>query len=145
MDNHMKLQFEAISDNELIARNAVAFFILPLNPDISELSDVKTAVSEAVTNSIVHGYKSRGGVVTLECSIQDNVIHIVISDDGCGIPDVEKAVQPFFTTSEEDERSGMGFTIMQSFMSVLNVESTLNVGTTVRMSKVLGAGKREDA
>lgn len=145
MNNYMRLECNAISENELFARNAVALFALPLEPDVSELSDIKTAVSEAVTNCIVHAYRGRGGIIELECAIEEQTLHIKISDKGSGISDVEKAVQPFYTTLADDERSGMGFTIMQTFMSDFKVESALGKGTSVSMSKVIGAGKREDA
>lgn len=145
MVNRMRFECDSISSNELFARNAVAFFALPLDPDLSELSDIKTAVSEAVTNCIVHAYAGKQGVITVECVIEDKTLHIKVSDEGCGIPDVEKALQPFYTSLPDEERSGMGFTIMQTFMSDFKVESALGKGTTISMSKVIGAGKKENA
>jgi stage II sporulation protein AB (anti-sigma F factor) len=145
MTNRMRIECDAISSNELFARNAVAFFALPLEPNLSELSDIKTAVSEAVTNCIVHAYAGRKGVVAVECESEGKTLHIKVSDEGCGIADVEKALQPFYTSLPDEERSGMGFTIMQTFMSDFKVESEVGKGTTVSMSKTIGAGKREDA
>ncbi|MBP5242814.1 MAG: anti-sigma F factor [Clostridia bacterium] len=145
MENYMRLECEAISENEIFTRNAVAFFALPLEPDISELSDIKTAVSEAVTNCIVHAYGKGKGIITLECKIEGRTLHIKVSDKGRGIDNVEEAIQPFFTTLPDEERSGIGFTIMQTFMSDFKVESALSQGTTVFMSKVIGTGKKEDA
>lgn len=145
MNNHMRLECEAISENEIFARNAVALFVLPLEPDLTELSDIKTAVSEAVTNCIVHAYGGQGGTIAIECSLEERTIHIKIADNGKGIADVEEAMQPFFTTLPGEERSGMGFTIMQTFMSDFKVESVLDKGTTVFMSKTIGAGKKENA
>ena len=145
MTNYMKLEIAAHSVNEAFARSAVAAFTLPLGPSLSELSDIKTAVSEAVTNSIVHAYrKQKGdGIIKIECSTQaeekGGVLHITVSDYGCGITDVEKAILPFYTTLADDERSGMGFTIMQTFMSDFSVESTQGKGTVVHMTKkILG-------
>lgn len=145
MVNYMRLECDAISENEIFARNTVAFFALPLEPDVSELSDIKTAVSEAVTNCIVHAYGGKGGVIKIECRTEGNVLHIKIADEGCGIKDLQEAVQPFFTTLPDEERSGMGFTIMQTFMSDFKVESVLGKGTVVTMSKAIGAGKKENA
>lgn len=141
MDNYMKLEIAAISKNEGFARSAVAAFALELNPSLAELSDVKTAVSEAVTNSVVHAYKQKDDErkILIECEIEKaetgGVLHIRVTDFGVGIEDVEKAVAPFFTTMADDERSGMGFTIMQTFMDDFSLESELGKGTTVRMRK----------
>ena len=143
--NEMQLKFLSRSENEIFARNAVAAFALPLNPSLSELSDVKTAVSEAVTNSIVHGYAGGEGWITLNCKTEDNVLHIEISDSGKGIADVEQAKQPFYTPLADEERSGMGFTIMQTFMTAFSVESRQGAGTTVKMSKRFGARAELDA
>ena len=123
----MKLEIAAIGENESFARSAVAAFALCLNPSFSELSDIKTAVSEAVTNCIVHAYteKTEDNKIIIECQTEENatggILHIKISDIGCGIADVSKAVAPFFTTLEDEERSGMGFTIMQTFMTEFSV------------------------
>ncbi|MDE7086574.1 MAG: anti-sigma F factor [Clostridia bacterium] len=133
--NYLKLQFYSLSRNQAFARDAVAAFCLELNPTLSDLSDVKTAVSEAVTNCTVHAYKNRLGLITLECEIEGSSLHIKVSDTGDGIPDVDKAVQPFFTTLPDDERSGMGFTIMQTFMDEFRVNSVKGEGTVVYMVK----------
>ena len=144
----MKLEIAALSENESFARSAVAAFALYLNPSISELEDIKTAVSEAVTNSVVHAYAGGGAQnkISIECRAEKTqeggVLHITVSDGGCGIEDVEKAVLPFYTTLENDERSGMGFTIMQTFMDGFALESEKGRGTKVRMFRKLG-GNRE--
>ncbi len=143
--NEMILKFPARSENEVFARNAVAAFALPLNPSISELSDVKTAVSEAVTNCIVHGYREREGWVTVLCRTEGSRLDVEISDEGRGIEDVERALRPFFTTLPGEERSGMGFTIMQTFMTGFSVESVPGKGTKVTMSKVFSAREQRDA
>ncbi len=141
MKNYMKLELLAVSENEGFARNAVAAFALSLNPTVSELSDIKTAVSEAVTNCIVHAYRHAGGEqkIVIECIAEENkdggILHIAIADQGCGIENLTQALTPFFTTLEGEERSGMGFTIMQTFMSDFSVKSEQGKGTTVRMSK----------
>ena len=138
----MKLEIAALSENESFARSAVAAFALPLNPSFSDLSDIKTAVSEAVTNCIVHAYKGGEGKILIECRIEKalhgGILHIDITDYGCGIEDVEEAIAPFFTTLESDERSGMGFTVMQTFSTFFKVESKLGVGTRVSMQKAVG-------
>lgn len=133
--NYLKLQFYSLPQNQAFARDAVAAFCLELNPSLSDLSDVKTAVSEAVTNCTVHAYRENLGLVTVECEIDDGSLHIKVSDTGRGIDDVEKAVQPFFTTLPSDERSGMGFTIMQTFMDEFRVNSVRGEGTVVYMAK----------
>ncbi len=133
--NYLKLQFYSYPRNQAFARDAVAAFCLELNPSLSDLSDVKTAVSEAVTNCTVHAYKNECGMVEVECEIEDNKLHIKVSDRGAGIADVKKAVQPFYTSLPSDERSGMGFTIMQTFMDEFSVESVYGEGTVVYMSK----------
>ena len=135
MQNKMSLSFISISQNEAFARNVIASFMLTLNPTLTEISDVKTAVSEAVTNAIVHGYKNEIGIVEINAEIDGEIIHIEIKDGGVGIENVDLAKEPFFTTGEESERSGMGFTVMSSFMDSLEVISKLNEGTTVKMSK----------
>lgn len=137
--NEMELKFLSRSENEIFARNAVAAFILPLNPSLAELSDVKTAVSEAVTNAIVHGYGGKEGWIVLRCRTEKKCLHIEISDSGKGIDDVERAQQPFYTTASEEERSGMGFTIMQTFMNKFSLQSERGAGTTVVMEKDFGA------
>ena len=135
MNNKMKITFLSLSENEAFARNAVASFILPLNPTLTEISDLKTAVSEAVTNAIVHGYPDSVGEIVLEAEIEDGCVHIKIADSGVGIEDLPKALEPFYTTKIESERSGMGFTIMKSFMDDVDVKSKLNDGTIINMSK----------
>ena len=143
--NKMQLKFLSKSENEVFARNVVAAFALPLNPTLSELSDVKTAVSEAVTNAIVHAYSNEEGWISLDCAIDGGSLHITVSDSGKGIADIEQALTPFFTTLPGEERSGMGFTIMQTFMSSFSVESKLGEGTKVSMSKSFGARAEENA
>ena len=134
-NNYLKLEFLSLPENQAFARDAVAAFCLPLNPTLSQLSDVKTAVSEAVTNCTVHAYREAPGIVTVECTTDGNCLHITIGDKGAGIADVEAAVQPFFTTLPSYERSGMGFTIMQTFMDEFSVRSEKGAGTLVSMSK----------
>lgn len=136
-DNEMKLEFLSKSCNEAFARIAVAAFASQLDPTIEEIADIKTAVSEAVTNSIIHGYENKEGIVKLHCMIKDNSIIIQVSDTGIGIEDVNTAKEPLYTSKPNLERSGMGFTIMQSFMDELNVESVVNLGTKVTMRKVI--------
>lgn len=144
--NEMQLKLMACSENELFARNTVAAFALPLNPSLSELSDIKTAVSEAVTNCIVHGYAGReNGWITIVCRIEGDTLHIRISDSGKGIANVQEALTPFYTTLSGEERSGMGFTIMQTFMSSFAVESKVGAGTTVSMTKDFGVRAEADA
>ena len=143
--NYLKLQFYSLPQNQAFARDAVAAFCLELNPSLSALSDVKTAVSEAVTNCTVHAYRENTGIVTVECEIEGNELHIKVSDTGKGIADIDKAVQPFFTTLPSDERSGMGFTIMQTFMDDFSVKSQEGGGTVVSMSKKFEAEVAENA
>ena len=135
MENEMKLEFISKSNNEAFARIAVAAFVSSLDPTIEEISDIKTAVSEAVTNSIVHGYENKIGIVSIKCKIINRKIIIEISDGGKGIENVELAKQPLYTSKPNLERSGMGFTIMESFMDKLIVESVLGVGTKITMEK----------
>ena len=138
MNNHMRLEFDAISQNELFARNVVALFALPLEPSLSELSDVKTAVSEAVTNCIVHAYREEAGEITIEVKLcEGRLIRIDIRDRGCGIENVKQAREPLFTTDAAGERSGMGFTVMESFCDELRVTSRKDRGTTVTLLKRL--------
>ena len=135
MENEMKLEFISKSNNEAFARIAVAAFVSSLDPTIEEISDIKTAVSEAVTNSIVHGYEDKIGIIHITCRIINRKVFIEISDNGKGIENVELAKQPLYTSKPNLERSGMGFTIMESFMDKLVVESVLGVGTKVTMEK----------
>ena len=137
--NHMRLTFDSRSENESLARVAVSAFLSQLSPTIEELNDVKTAVSEAVTNCIVHGYRGAFGEVALDATLTDaNEIEIDIADKGCGIEDIERAMTPFYTSQPEMERAGMGFAVMQSFMDALNVTSKVGEGTSVRMRKRIG-------
>ncbi len=173
MKNEMELIFDAISANEGFARVAVAAFISHLNPTLEELDDIKTAVSEAVTNSIIHGYENLGGYCTrspenhevlpgereayferqtihpgkvrIYCQLEEDVLHIEISDAGKGIADLEQAMEPLFTSKPELERSGMGFAFMEAFMDDLEVESSLGKGTTVRMTKKVGTSSWIDS
>ena len=133
--NEMVLEIPALSENESFARVVVGAFLARLNPTLEELSDVKTAVSEAVTNAIVHGYGNRGGSIVIRAAVEGLELTVEITDEGRGIEDVEQAMQPFFTTQPEQERSGMGFTVMESFMDELEVHSEPGHGTTVRMVK----------
>ena len=134
-DNYMVLQFPSKSCNEAFARSAVACFAAQLDPTMEELGDIRTAVSEAVTNAIVHAYPNELGTVTVRCRIlKDNVLDIVVKDKGVGIPDVEQAKRPMFTTGGAD-RSGMGFTIMESFMTAFELSSEPGKGTTVHMRR----------
>ena len=140
-ENHMKLEFSAKSENEAFSRSAVASFIIGLDPTIEELADIKTAVSEAVTNSIVHGYEGKDGCVYIECTINGKELKIIVRDNGKGIKNVKEAMQPMFTTNTDNERSGMGFTVMETFMDKVKVESIVDVGTKVTMTKSIGANK----
>ncbi len=134
--NHMKLTFASKSENESFARVAVAAFVSQLDPTVDELTDIKTVVSEAVTNAIIHGYDNRDdGLVHIEAVIEDDTIYLSVRDDGKGIEDLETARQPLYTSKPELERSGMGFTIMENFMDEVEVESAVGSGTVVRMKK----------
>ena len=135
----MLIKFDSVSENEGFARNVIASFLLPLNPGIGELTDIKTAFSEAVTNAIVHGYPDTVGEVTMLAETDGENVHIVISDSGVGIDDLEAALEPFYTTKPDDERSGMGFTIIKTFMDEVKVISKQNAGTIVDMTKRLSS------
>ena len=136
-DNYMILEFPSKSANEAFARSAVACFASQMDPTLEELGDIRTAVSEAVTNCIVHAYPNGFGNINVRCRIlKDNVLDIVIKDKGIGIPDLEQARRPMFTTGGDD-RSGMGFTIMESFMTSFTVTSKVGKGTTVHMRRKL--------
>lgn len=136
-NNEMKLEFLAKSNNEAFARIAVASFIANLDPTIEEISDIKTAVSEAVTNSIIHGYENKDGIIYIKTIVKNNNITIEIADKGKGIKNIEEARKPLYTTKPELERSGMGFTIMESFMDSVEVISELNKGTTIVLKKTI--------
>jgi len=136
--NELKTSFPAISENESLARIICASFVSQLDPTIEELTDIKTAVSEAVTNSIVHGYSDKNeGSVSLNCKIEENTVTIEVIDSGKGIEDIKKAMEPMYTTCPEMERSGMGFTVMETFMDKIDVTSVPGVGTKVVMSKLI--------
>ncbi|MBR1931057.1 MAG: anti-sigma F factor [Lachnospiraceae bacterium] len=155
MKNEMEIVFDAISDNESFARVSVAAFVAHLNPTLEEISDIKTAVSEAVTNAIIHGYENVSGYggtkaapatpheihegkVKVHCLLNQDTLHIDVIDWGKGIENIDKAMEPLFTTKPELERSGMGFAFMEAFMDELHVESEPQKGTTIRMSKKMG-------
>ena len=136
--NQMKLEFLSVPENEGFARVAVSAFAVQLDPTLDVLADIKTAVSEAVTNAIVHGYADGTGIVTVSAALRDDgILDIAVADQGRGIPDISQAMQPFFTTQPEKERSGMGYSVMQTFMDRVTVESCPGEGTTVRMQKRL--------
>lgn len=140
-DNKMVLEVESRSCNEGLARIAVAAFSTQLNPTLEEVADIKTAVSEAITNCIVHAYQKETDMITIECSRFQRELTVVVQDKGKGIEDVEKAMQPLFTTKPEQDRSGMGFAFMEAFMDEVLVESRLGEGTTVIMKKTIGRQK----
>ncbi len=157
LKNEMMLEFDAISSNESFARVAVAAFIAPLNPTLEEMNDIKTAVSEAVTNSIIHGYENyygygkygdkipsyiviHPGKIVIRCSLSEGMLQIEVEDNGRGIEDIDRAMEPLFTTKPQLERSGMGFAFMEAFMDDLEVESEPGKGTLVRMKKKMGSG-----
>ena len=155
MNNEMKMEFDAIAENESFARMTVAAFVMSLNPTLEELSDIKTAVSEAVTNAIIHGYGNlhgyeknkyqskeeivNEGKVYMECKIVGDVLFVDIMDKGAGIEDLEKAMEPLYTTKPELNRSGMGFAFMEAFMDDMEVESSPGQGTKIHMIKKIGA------
>lgn len=142
MKNEMSLQFSALSQNESFARVTVAAFIAQLDPTMDELTEIKTVVSEGVTNAIIHGYENDpNGIIYIQVSIEDNLMEMTIKDVGLGIVDVEEARQPLFTTKPELERSGMGFTIMENFMDVVEVHSQPGRGTEVKLRKHLLTSK----
>lgn len=135
--NRMYLEFESKSENERFARVTVAAFASKLNPILEELADIKTAVSEAVTNAIVHGYDGGEGIVGVTCQIEGNTITVTVEDKGVGIPDVERAKEPLFTTKPEQDRSGMGFMFMEVFMDEIEVFSQVGKGTKIVMKKII--------
>lgn len=141
IDNEMNLEFISKSSNESFARITIAAFAAQLDPTIEELADIKTAVSEAVTNCIIHAYENRIGIVKISAKLKDNEVIIEISDHGKGIENIEMAKEPLYTTKPNLERSGMGFTIMESFMDSMEIESVVGLGTKVTMSKKI---KKED-
>lgn len=137
MNNYLKAEFDAKSMNEGLARMIVAGFIMPLDPTLEQMSDIKIAVSEAVTNAIIHGYEENDGKVFMELEILQNVLTVKIRDEGVGIEDIEKACEPLYTSKPDNDRSGMGFTVMESFMDSLHIISEIGRGTTVIMTKKL--------
>lgn len=138
----MEIKFSALSQNESFARVTVAAFIAQLDPTLDELTEIKTVVSEAVTNAIIHGYENNtDGEVYISVTLDEGAVHITIKDDGIGIADLDEARQPLFTTKPELERSGMGFTIMENFMDDIVIESSLHEGTTIHLTKYLANSK----
>ena len=140
MDNYMKLKFPGKSRNEAFARAAAGAFAAQLDPTCEELADIKTAVSEAVTNAIVHGYASRHGEVEMTCRIEGDMFLVTVTDQGCGIEDIDLAMQPLYSGAPGEERSGMGFPVMESFMDTLKVDSAPGAGTSVTMTQRIGMG-----
>lgn len=136
-ENFMALNFSSKSQNEAFARVTVAAFVSQLDPTVSDITDIKTAVSEAVTNAIIHGYDNEEGFIFLSCGYKDGEVYIEISDKGRGIKDIDEARQPLYTSRPELERSGMGFTVMETFMDSITVVSNMGEGTTITMKKKL--------
>ena len=134
---HVRLEFESCSKNEEFARVVAAVFMSRLDPTLEETQDVKTAVSEAVTNAIIHGYEEKEGTVVMQCCLSGSTVHITVKDSGKGIADIERAKEPFFTTRPELERSGMGFSFMEAFMDEVEVRSKVGEGTVIKMKKNL--------
>ena len=137
MENKVKLEILSKSANEAFARIAVAAFVSQIDPTIEELADIKTAVSEAVTNSIIHGYEEKEGIIYINCILKNREITIEVKDNGIGIENIEMAKEPLYTSKPELERSGMGFTIMESFMDEVKIESIIGMGTKVTMKKII--------
>lgn len=135
MKNKIEIKFKSLPENEAFARTCVSAFCLQLNPTLDEIGDIKTAVSEAVTNCVVHAYPTKVGEITMLMFIEDRSIHISIKDNGVGIENIEQAMTPFYTTKPDEERSGMGFTVMDSFMDSLEVKPNGLKGLIVEMSK----------
>ncbi|MET3682386.1 stage II sporulation protein AB (anti-sigma F factor) [Alkalibacillus flavidus] len=146
MNNHMKVEMAAKSENESFARVVVASFISPLDPTMDELTEIKTVISEAVTNAIIHGYEDDDdGVVVLACSISNDDVTIMIQDYGRGIDNVQEAMEPMYTSKPELERSGMGFTIMENFMDQIDIHSSAGAGTTVTLVKRFNQNQQQIA
>lgn len=137
-ENWVRLEFPARSENEEYARVAAAVFASRLDPTLEELNDIKTAVSEAVTNCIIHGYAGKEGSIVMELWLEEDLFFVEIRDEGCGITDVKQAMEPMYTTDPDGERSGMGFSFMEAFMDQVEVWSELNCGTKVTMKKKIG-------
>lgn len=145
ISNKVTITFEAKSANESFARVAVAAFAAQLNPTLEEIADIKTAVSEAVTNAIIHGYEDCEGMVRVECALQGRTVTVIVSDQGRGIEDIPRAMEPLFTTRPDLDRSGMGFAFMEEFMDEVEVTSAPGQGTTVRMSRKIREEKKRPA
>lgn len=143
--NEMKLEFDSRSCNEGFARVAVAAFMTQLNPTLEEVADVKTAVSEAVTNAVIHGYAGEVGKITIVCRLEGRELYVEVRDEGRGITDVALAMEPLYTTKAECDRAGMGFSFMDAFMDSLEVESAPGKGTSVKMKKRIAGGQAESA
>ena len=141
MKNHMRVEFDSISENEAFARVTVAAFLTRLNPSVEEVADVKTAVSEAVTNAIIHGYQGTVHTITMEGELEENCLTLRIRDEGVGLADIGQAMEPLYTSRPELERSGMGFLFMEAFMDEVQVESEPGKGTCVTMKKWIGRGR----
>jgi len=141
MNNSMKLEFLAISENEGFARSTLSAFVSQLNPTLDEIEDIKTAVSEAVTNIVVHAYGDKTGTVYITCELHNDTAVITIKDTGCGIENIELARTPLYTASCDSERSGLGFTVMETFMDDVTVKSEIGNGTTVTLTKRVGSRK----
>lgn len=137
-NNEMTIIFDSRSCNEGFARVAVAAFCTQLNPTLEEVADIKTAISEAITNAIIHGYDNQVKKITITCRTENRILYVAVKDEGKGIPDIAKAMEPMFTTRPELERSGMGFAFMEAFMDQVEVESDVGKGTIVRMQKKIG-------
>ena len=141
MMDQMEIAFGAAAENEAFARMVISAFLVRRDPVLSMVSEIRTAVSEAVTNAVVHAYRGmKAGRIVMRASLCDDKIEIEVEDFGCGIEDVERAMKPFYTSSPEEERTGMGFSLMLSFMDKVHVESSTGNGTTVRMEKILRSG-----
>ncbi len=138
-NNYVYIKIPSLSTNESFARAAVAAFCSSLNPTIEEISDIKTAVSEAVTNAIIHGYENTVGDIVIQCRIKNHVVEIIVEDFGCGIVNVDKAKEPLYTSKPELERSGMGFAVMETFMDELVVLSEKDIGTKVILRKTISS------
>jgi stage II sporulation protein AB (anti-sigma F factor) len=139
--NEMEIIFDSLSTNEGFARVSVAAFMTQLNPTIEEVADVKTAISEAVTNSIIHGYENQIHKISIQCKIEGQILYVEVKDKGVGIPDIEQAMTPLYTSKPEMDRSGMGFAFMEAFMDEIEVVSKEGEGTTVKMKKEIGKGR----
>ena len=145
MKNEMELTFQAKAENEALARMVISAFLVRVNPTMNIISEIRTAVSEAVTNAIVHAYAEKeGGVVSMRADLDSHRLKIEIEDHGCGIADIQQAMTPFYTSQPEKERSGMGFSLMQSFMDGVQVRSSLGGGTLVTMTKLLGGDELDE-